>query len=361
MKIYLLIPTLKHGGAERVISEYANAFSHKGYNVSVILWIGGEILYPIDQKVKIINFNSAHNTKIDKAFNLIKVIYKLRKIYKIEKPDVVISFLTKSNILALLAKSFMPTRVYISERNSPDRWNSHPKGILALRNMTYTKATGFIAQTNAAKTAAQERFNISKSTVIPNPIKEIVLSKIKKQENIILNVGRLTKQKGQKYLLEAFAKLDRNKWKLVILGEGELREELEKHAEFLGISDRVLMPGSVSNIDEWLAKASIFAFSSLYEGFPNALLEAMGAGLPCVSYDCDTGPSDLIVDGKNGFLVSAMDVELFTKRLQQLTDDEILRANFSIKAKKVNEIYSLETITNKLLNFLNNREDKYEK
>ncbi len=361
MKILLIIPTLKHGGAERVVSELANSLVDKDHEVTIVLWIGRERFYSLDKKIDVVDFNSLHGSKIDKVMGLFTIVYRLRKLYRLKKPDAVVSFLTKSNILAILSKSFMHTKVYISERNSPDRWDSHSKVILALRDLTYKHATGFIAQTNTAKIATQERFGISRCIVMPNPIKEILLPKGIEKENIILNVGRLEEQKGQKYLLEAYAKLNRPEWKLVILGEGSLRDELEEYAKVLKISENVLMPGSVKNIDEWLGRARVFAFPSLYEGFPNALLEAMGAGLPCVSFDCETGPSDLIRDGKNGFLVPLKDTDLFTGRLQELIDNKNLRDQFSSEAIEVNTIYGLENISTVLLDFINNGEDSERK
>jgi len=355
MKIILVIPTLSHGGAERVISELANSLTSYGHDVYMVLWIGGKRFYHLDSRVNIIDFGSPHGSKLDNILSLFKIIYKLRKLYRLETPDAVVSFLTRSNILVLLSGFFMDVKIYISERNSPNVWDNHSKIVLALRNFTYRYVTGFIAQTEEAKRASEERFGIKKSRVIPNPMKQLTIPSNIKKDKIILNVGRLEEQKGQKYLMEAFAMIAMPEWKLVILGEGSKREELEKYAAVLGIVNQVIMPGSVKNIDEWYAKASIFAFPSLYEGFPNALAEAMAAGLPCVSFDCDTGPRDLIVDGINGYLVPVGNVKELANRFSQLINDKNLRINIVAESIKIKEQYSLKTITSDLLNFINNK------
>ncbi len=358
MKIVLVIPTLKQGGAERVMSELANKFEKRGNEVTMALWIGGEQFYHLNRNIKIIDFKSAHDSKIDKIKGLVNTVFSLRRTFKEKQPDAVISFLTKSNIISLLSASFLDTKIYISERGSPERWDkAHPWITIKLRDLTYGKAAGFIAQTKDAKKAAESKFGIKKCRVIPNPIKSQKIVQTEK-EKIILNVGRLHEGKGQDLLIDMFAKLDAPDWRLIILGEGPYRETLEKMIQALGLKDRVEVPGAMKNIDYWLSRASIFAFPSLHEGFPNALAEAMAAGVPSVSFDCTTGPADLIEDGENGFLVPLNDIDLFTKRLQQLINDEKLKDKFSNEAKKVNEIYSLDMISNKLLRFIDSEENE---
>ena len=161
----------------------------------------------------------------------------------------------------------------------------------------------------------------------------------------------MVSQKGQKYLLEVCSKINDPEWKFVILGEGPLRESLEKQVIKLGLEERVLLPGAVKNIDFWLAKASVFVFPSVSENFPIALLEAMSAGIPCVSFDCDTGPSEMINDKENGFLVPVGNIDIFKSRIQELMDDETLRNKLSINAKKIASLYSIEEISKQTLEF----------
>lgn len=159
-------------------------------------------------------------------------------------------------------------------------------------------------------------------------------------------------EKGFAYLLRSFAQLHQQDWRLTILGDGPLREELTGLAQDLGIEDRVTMPGAVLNVDKYFSKASIFAFPSVSEGFPNALAEAMIAGLPCVSFDCDAGPRDVIHDQENGFLVGLKDVGAFTERLSQLCDSEGDREKIGNEASSVRDYYCVSSVSDDWLSFM---------
>jgi glycosyltransferase involved in cell wall biosynthesis len=161
-------------------------------------------------------------------------------------------------------------------------------------------------------------------------------------ERIVLGIGRLAKQKGFDLLLRAFsnAGLADDGWRIVLLGEGDERKALSKLSEDLGISKSFEMPGHAKNIPDWILKASIFALPSRYEGFPNALLEAMQLGTACVSFDCPSGPGDLIQHGSNGLLVAPGDVDALSKALRGLALDEPLRDRLAREATKVATIFS---------------------
>lgn len=160
-------------------------------------------------------------------------------------------------------------------------------------------------------------------------------------------MGRLVKEKGQKYLIESFSKVEESNWKLVILGDGPMKKELILLAENLNIKERVLFPGAVKDVDSWLQKSSIFAFSSISEGFPNALVEAMSSNLACVSFNCDAGPNEIITNNKNGFLVDVYDIDTFTEKIK----NSILRKEFSIEAGKINDNLNIDTISRRYLDF----------
>ena len=218
-----------------------------------------------------------------KVMYTVKTILKLRKRFKSIQPDFILSLMIKSNISTLLASLSLGKNIFISDRSNPKR--VQPKIISFLRKLTYRHASGIIAQTTLAKEILLDITGNKNITVIPNPVRRINLNKNSQKEKIILNVGRMIPEKGQKYLLEAFAKIVLSEWKIVILGDGPLYAALEKQAQELGISDRLKMPGVVQDVDKWLSEASIFAFPSVSEGFPDGLSEAMAAGLPCVSFD----------------------------------------------------------------------------
>ena len=190
-----------------------------------------------------------------------------------------------------------------------------------------------------------------KIITIPNPVYDMGVDESVIKEKIVLNVGRLNSAKGQKYFLEACALINRPDWKFVILGEGELRKKLEQQIENLGISNCAVLNGAEKNVGKWLSKSSIFAFSSVSEAWGLALMEAMAAGMPCVSFNCVTGPAEMIVDGENGFLVPVGDMNLFTEKIKLLMDNDDLRNSFSNNAKKIKQKYSIEKISNQILEF----------
>src|SRR5690606_17459270 len=149
-----------------------------------------------------------------------------------------------------------------------------------------------------------------------------------------LNVGRFSIKKYQDFLLRYFAEIKDSNWKLVFAGDGERFEENKKLAEELGISNNVVFAGKVQKVEELYGKAKIFAFTSTSEGFPNVLGEAMSAGLACISFDCEAGPSEMIVDEENGFLVPVGDHELYKNRLSQLMQSPELRQKLGAEASR---------------------------
>lgn len=347
MKIFLIIPTLKQGGAERVISELANEFTIQNHEVHLVLLVKAKDFYSIYDSVIIHRLDYENKGGFRRLKGELSVLFKLRKLLSYHRPDVVLSFMDKYNILTILASRYLNLKVFVSDRSNP---NKHlPNLISVLRNLTYRYATGIIAQTPLAKEVITEKTGNENVVVIPNPVKQVSLIPNVEKQNIIISVGRLVQEKGHKYLLEAFSKLYENTWKLVILGDGPLRDELQDYAKELKIDDYLYMPGSVKNVDEWLSKSSIFAFTSVSEGFPNALVEAMAAGLPCVSFDCDAGPRDIIKDGINGFLSPLYDVESLFQKIRLLIENPQLRLEIGFKATNVRTEFDKKIIAERYL------------
>ena len=209
-----------------------------------------------------------------------------------------------------------------------------------LRDLFYPYANWLVVQTEDTKKFYHDKLNIKRQTVISNPISTdfkvemVTASKQSSKENIILNVGRLHPQKAQDVLIKAFSKTNNNDWQLYLVGEGERRKDLESLISTLNLQKKVHLVGRIEEIQKIYDRAKIFAFSSIYEGFPNALIEAMYFGLACVSTNCPTGPSELIDDGENGYLINVNDTTALTDKLNILMESEELRISFGQKAQK---------------------------
>lgn len=346
MKILFCIGNLSKGGAERVASNLCNYLIEEN-KVTIVTTIGKKSEYILDKKIKI---KCLEDENINNNFILknIKRIKALQKIIKEENPDIIISFLPEPSYRILFLKIFNnKLKVIVSVRNDPKIEYKSAISKLAMR-ILYPIANGFVFQTQEA----QEYFNKKiqrKSVIIPNPIKEEFICRpyTGKREKIIVTVGRLEKQKNHKMLIEAFSKLpeELNEYKLIIYGEGSLRPELEKQIKELNLLDRVFLPGQVDDIKNKIYKASLFVLSSNYEGMPNALMEAMALGIPCVATDCPCGgPRFLIKNKENGYLIAINDTENLYKKMKEVleTDQTVISKNASkitigLNPKKINE------------------------
>lgn len=350
MKVLMVIPSLGSGGAERVLSGLANDWiEKKACSIEIVILMQGDEFYHIDEKIKIHHLNYSANGSL-KFFNLIKLLINLRGLIKSIKPDVCFSFIRQSNILTLLATKYLNCKVVISERDSPNAFVS--KIYRYLRKKLYPSCSGIIVQTQEYKKFVLNEIGNLRQEVIPNPVRDIDIKNISR-ENIIISVGRLIPVKGHKYLLEAFSKCkNKDNWKLVILGDGVLKNDLLEQAKELNIQDKVELLGATKNVDEWLSKSSIFAFTSTSEGFPNALAEGMSAFLPCVSFDCTTGPRDLIKHNHSGYLVEVGDIDNFSLNLDNLIENSNLRNRMGYNAKEIANSLNFNKISNRYFDFL---------
>jgi GalNAc-alpha-(1->4)-GalNAc-alpha-(1->3)-diNAcBac-PP-undecaprenol alpha-1,4-N-acetyl-D-galactosaminyltransferase len=355
MKIFLVIPTLSLGGAERVMSVLANQMVLNNH-VEIILLAKDEIFYPLNDKIKIHQLGFENKGKIQKIFSEINTFFQLRKIIKNNKPDVVLSFMTKYNIFVLLATIFLKVKVFVSDRCNPRREVGFKQNFL--RNILYKKAYGIIAQTQLAKEILQKNTGNTNIKVIHNPISNITTFPYHEREKIIVNIGRLVRIKGQEKLIESFIKLNRNDWKLIILGDGPQKNNLELKIKELKAENNVVLMGAVKNIEEYLSKASIFVFPSLSEGFPNALAEAMISGLPCISFDCEAGPNEIIENNVNGILVEVNNFNQLKNKIELLMDNVDLRKQLATNASLIGEKLKEKTITEEYLNFFNLTKNK---
>lgn len=353
MRITLVVYTMEAGGAARVLCIMANYWVEKGYEVNLITFDdGSKILYPLSSLVKCLplNITRASKSLFDGIFNNLCRLRMLRQALKASKPDCVISFLYTTNIIVLLASLGLSYPVVVSERNDPRQRKEKRTLWHALRRLTYRSANHLVVQNQDIQDYFH-KYNTS-VPIIPNPI-QISEESLKKEPEIelpsgkkLVSMGRLVGQKGFDRLLFAFAKLKDKypDWKLIIFGEGPLESDLHNLSEILGLEGRVFFPGLLRNPFSVIAKCDLFVLSSRYEGFPNALLEAMACGLSVISYDCQSGPSSIIKHGVNGLLVPEGDISALSKAMEKLMSSYSKRREFGNRAKEVCSKYSVEKI-----------------
>ena len=385
MKILLVISSLSGpGGAERVVSMMANHWVEEaGWEVTVATFDGGEepSFYALSSAVKHEPLNAAqHPSGLVKSVSdtkrRIKVLQRssivqrasqfigrilstsrrtevLRQYFEATSPDVVISFITETNVVALLSGLRAGLPVIVSERNNP-AYQLCDVRTRRLRRRLYPRASAVVCQTQQILDFFGPGLSRN-GLVIPNPVMqwdddaavpEITLPGGK----LLFAVGSMSEQKiyqkGFDLLVTVFSDLARKHgdWNLVILGDGLGREALRRQVEEVGLCDRVYLPGNVKNVHSLLVKGELFVLSSRYEGFPNVLCEAMACGLPVVSFDCPTGPRDIVRDGVDGLLVDAEDALALEKGLDGLMSDREMREQMGARAREVVDRFSVEKV-----------------
>tara|TARA_B100000767_G_scaffold108732_1_gene104142 strand:- start:195 stop:1253 length:1059 start_codon:yes stop_codon:yes gene_type:complete len=341
--VAFLISSLNAGGAERVVSLLANELSLTN-DIVIITLSKDEPFYKLNDSIRINQLgvlNSGTNP-LKSIFSNLVLLYKITLLIRSFKIKSLICFMTTSNVLGIISgKMLSNIKVTISERANPKfkdvgYWNF-------LRRKTYKLADRLVVQSEEISNYFKSIIDERKISIIPNPIK-IVDSNKNTKEKIILTVGRVDANKNQEQIIKSFSKVKQEEWKLIICGDGTLLSKLKELVIALNINDAVEFKGIVKNIEKQYERASIFAFSSLSEGFPNVLLEAMNYGCACISTDCPTGPSMLIKNNVNGFLIPLADENSYTNQLQNLIDDEKTRNIFVSNAKSSLEHYSLNKV-----------------
>jgi len=347
-RILLVVSSLSAGGAERVISEMANWWAVHDREVAVLtlenVYADHYRLHP---RVRRITIDwQLPRTRLHIPAQYIKHQIMLRGAVLGYTPDVMISFIDRTNIRMLFALAGTGIPIIISERTDP---RHHRIGLCwsLVRRLIYPFSDALVVQTDSVASWASRIVQGRKIRVIPNfvrptPEPENIAEEAQRFESFVLTVGRLGKEKGYDLLIRAFAmaKAAQAGWRLVILGEGPERSNLERLAGNLGIGDAVLMPGIVQEPTEWMRQAAFFVLPSRYEGFPNALLEAMACGCAVIAADCPSGPAEIIRHNVDGLLVPSEDVGALADAMGRLIKDEDLRFRLGQQALAVRSLFS---------------------
>jgi glycosyltransferase involved in cell wall biosynthesis len=322
------------------VSRLAHSWSEAGSAVGVVT-IGARDTdaYALPPAVRRISLDLVRpaRTPLDGAVRSLRRVVLLRRALVELAPEVVVCFLGRTNVLSLLASAGTGMRVYACERSDPTQ-ERLGAGWSALRRLTYPRAAGVVVQTE--RVAAWARAFCARVHVIPNfvvPPALVATPGAARSGHRLLAMGRLSHEKGFDLLLEAFGRVAERhpQWTLTVLGEGPARSALESLARTRCPVGRVSFPGRVPDPVPHLAAADAFALTSRYEGFPNALIEAMACGLAVVAFACPSGPAEIVTHERDGLLVPAGDVGALAAALDRLMADPGERARLGSSARTV--------------------------
>lgn len=338
-KIAFVLGSMGQGGAEKVISVLSRDYAEKGWDTDIIVLLDNRVEYDLHPSTRIIDFSGSKQSRIKR---LPYWILSLRNYAKTNKPDVLLSFAARINIIVHIACRKIVPRLFVSERNDP--CHDGRSGIVdRMTKYLYPKTDGVIFQTERAKVYFE---NLENGCIIPNPISVSTYAKLEKKKTIV-SVGSLKPQKNQKLLIDAFACIAAEfpEHQLVIYGEGMLREALEQQIAEFNLQERVLLPGGKRNIHECIADAELFVLSSDYEGLSNALLEALMMGLPCIS--TNSAGADEYIDGSNGLVVPVADKAALAEAMRKMLLDDNFRKQCGVNAASKSAEFNTKSVLNK--------------
>ena len=358
-KCLLIIPSLTNGGAERVMSTIANNLCDS-CDVRIVTLTDSECFYKLNENIDVVCLGQNVNRK-NKATLLassviggINLIFILRRMIKQWKPDSILSFLQATNMISIIVKllSRDKSNLVVSERCDPtvrrffNRW---------FEKNFYSKADVVVCQSKVAASFFDEDTK-KKIEIIPNPISADAIPKrhTGTRRKTVVGVGRLTGQKNFPMLIKAFSRLPEkfDGYTLEIYGGGNQEEELNQLIKSLGLEKRAFLMGVKKNVMHYIADTALYVMSSDYEGFPNALAEAMATGLPVISTDFSTGVARELITDKNGIVIPVGDEDALLEAMEKILDNEQEWENMSIENRKLLDELSEERVMKKWKNIL---------
>lgn len=355
-RIALFISSLQKGGSERVMVNLAEYFCQKQYEVILVTQYKKEFEYDLSAGIRrVYSEPTEEELQGGRIHNFIARFTTLRNIWKSYKPDIILSFLGKNNMMAILTSAFLPTNVVVSVRGEP---TMEYEGALQqfMAKWLFRYADGVILQTKQAKDFFSKSVQ-KKAVVLPNPLNPAFLNKppVQVKEDVIVATGRLDENKNHAMLIHAFSKIASEfpNTKLVIYGEGDSRKALEELIVEKGLEDRISLPGSVTDVASHICSARAFVLTSNTEGMPNSIMEAMALGLPVISTDCPCGgPATLIKNGENGLLVPVGDAYALSDALRQVLSDQEYANALGEKAAQITSDLHPDKVNHEWENYL---------
>lgn len=351
LHVLLFLLALGPGGAERLAATAANHWARLGVRVTLVTYSDEAPFYGLDPRVehRPLGLVMDSPSAVAGLRNNARRLRAVRRVVREVRPDVVLSYMDRENVTAVLATRGLgvPVAGYVV---SDPAHTDLGRAWSLLRRLVYPRLDLLVVQTERARDFFPRSVR-KHAVVLPNPVPDPPGSGAGDElpRPCLITVGRLVEVKDHELMLRAFARVapGRSDWSLVIVGEGALRGRLEERVRGLGLEGRVLLPGLYPDPYRALRQAEAFVLSSRREGFPMAVCEAMSCGLPVVSVDCPSGPRELIRDGVDGLLVPR-DEEALADAMARLMDDPDLRRRLGERAPEVLERYGAGAVLARL-------------
>ena len=354
MRIAFVIPSLGPGGAERVATLLCNEWVRQGHILALASFDVEDPFFPLDEGIDIHAITASTSSGLTARLRAnVSRISDLRSWLRRFRPNAAVSFMTEANVAAAWACRGLGVPLVISERNQPER-----PGLGALRKIarrrSYPLASAMVVQTDEIASWAKARFRIP-IQVIPNPV-QIGPDQPRRRGDakLIMSIGRLTPQKGFDVLVKSFAGVagKHPDCRLVIYGEGPDRPLLEGLRSESGLGGRVSLPGLTKDSARALRQADLFVLPSRFEGYPNALLEALASERPVVATACPGATAEILANGVYGMLVPPDDVAALTNALDSMLSAPELRDAYASKARRAVAELDVATIGRRWLDVL---------
>lgn len=354
MKICFFIANLDNlGGTERVTTVIANALVNDGYDVNIISWWGGKSsFYPLDKRINCYHlFNSG---RINIYTNYISSLVRYRSVIKKIDPDIIVDVCVPLSLITIPATYFSKVkRISWEHFNVKVNWNFFTAKLA--RWLASNFCNLIVVLTKADYDEYYKRYGARNVIKIVNPLTVVVNQHSALTSKNVIAVGRLTHQKGFDLLLQAWhyllqlevGKNEIKQWKLNIVGGGEEDTALKQLCSKLGLDENVRFIEPTKDIEAYYKNATIFVLSSRFEGLPLALIEAKAFGLPTISFDCETGPREVISDHIDGLLVEAGNYKALAVSIASLINNPATCRQYANKSLEKAKTFALPEIVAK--------------